>query len=105
MEGQNFLSERRSRNNLSAGVAKAVNPIESVASVQRNLRNLNGRASRSEFWWFFIIALIVGLALMGRFLWFAPWHFFDAQLLFMLLSVALLLPVLYLIIIPAVTVR
>ena len=105
MEGQNFLSEKRSRINLSAGMAKAVIPVESVASVLRNLRNFNGRARRSEFWWFFIIALIVGLALMSRFFWFASWYFSADEPLFLLLSVALLLPVLYLIIIPAVTVR
>ena len=35
-----------------------MNPIESVTSVFRNFVNFNGRAQRSEFWWFVLFALI-----------------------------------------------
>ena len=40
-------------------------PIESVSSVFRNYVNFNGRAQRSEFWWFalfsFIVSVILGI--------------------------------------------
>lgn len=35
-----------------------MNPIESVSSVFRNFFNFNGRAQRSEFWWFVLFAFI-----------------------------------------------
>ena len=35
-----------------------MNPIEAVSSVFRNYVNFNGRAQRSEFWWFVLFALI-----------------------------------------------
>ena len=82
-----------------------MNPIESVATVLRNLLNFNGRASRSEFWWFYIIALVVCLALAGRFFWFSSWYFLVSQTLYYLLSLAFFLPVFHLVIMPAATVR
>ena len=42
---------------------------ESVNSVLKNLLNFNGRARRSELWWYFlaymVVALVAGLILTG----------------------------------------
>ena len=40
-----------------------MNPIQAVLSAFRNYANFEGRASRSEYWWFygFFVALLVGL--------------------------------------------
>ena len=35
-----------------------MNPIEAVTSVFRNFANFNGRAQRSEFWWFVLFSFI-----------------------------------------------
>ena len=35
-----------------------MNPIEAVSSVFRNYANFNGRARRSEFWWFVLFSVI-----------------------------------------------
>ena len=35
-----------------------MNPIEAVSSVFRNYVNFNGRAQRSEFWWFVLFSFI-----------------------------------------------
>ena len=35
-----------------------MNPIEAVTSVFRNFANFNGRAQRSEFWWFVLFAFL-----------------------------------------------
>ena len=35
-----------------------MNPIEAVTSVFRNYANFNGRAQRSEFWWFVLFSFI-----------------------------------------------
>ena len=36
-----------------------MNLFEAVGSVYRNFGNFNGRASRSEFWWFQMFLLII----------------------------------------------
>ena len=40
-----------------------MNPIESVTSVFRNFVNFNGRARRSEFWWFALFAFLSQIVL------------------------------------------
>ena len=85
-----------------------MNPIESVASVLRNLLNFSGRATRAEFWWFLLIALVVGLFLLGRLSGSAFWglsFYFVFGLFQLLISLVALLPVMYLVVMPAVTVR
>ncbi len=83
-----------------------MNPIASIASVLRNLLNFRGRARRSEFWWFFGIALVLALVVPG---WFSGLWTFTYLLAFSLLwvlpSLAFLLPVIYLVVMPAATVR
>ena len=82
-----------------------MNPIESVASVLRNLLNFSGRATRAEFWWSLLVALVLALALTSRLsgVWF--WSWFIWEFLYLLFSLALILPVLYLVLLPAATVR
>ncbi len=82
-----------------------MNPVASVASVLRNLLNFRGRISRSEYWWFFLLALVVGLAALGRFagIWSWPLSILDPY--FLMLSLAFLLPVIYLAVMPAATMR
>ena len=40
-----------------------LNPVEAVTSVFRNFVNFNGRARRSEFWWFVLFAFVSQLIL------------------------------------------
>ena len=85
-----------------------MNPVTSVSSVLRNFLNFRGRASRSEYWWFFLVAAVVGLVSV---IWISPfWHgyygFIDILgFLYALFSLAVLLPVIHLVVMPAVTVR
>ena len=72
----------------------------------RNFFNFRGRASRSEFWWFLLIVLVVGLFLVDRFNMFWSWSFFFIlDLLYFLLSLVVILPAIYLVVMPAATVR
>ena len=90
-----------------------MNPVDAVASVLRNLLNFSGRASRPEYWWFFLITLVVGIVLQSQFLgWISPRSLihFDAVLLAIsiiqfLLGLAVILPVVYLVVMPAVAAR
>ena len=83
-----------------------MNPVVSVSTVLRNLFNFRRRASRSEYWWFFLITLPVGLALMVRFTWLLSWSFsFRFEIFFLLFSLVFVLPVIHLVVMPAVTVR
>ena len=38
-------------------------PIQAIQSVFRNYANFNGRASRSEYWWFGLFLTIIAIAL------------------------------------------
>jgi uncharacterized membrane protein YhaH (DUF805 family) len=40
-----------------------MNFIEAVKSVFKNYANFNGRASRAEYWWFFLFSGVVAVAL------------------------------------------
>ena len=40
-----------------------MNFVEAIKSAFANYANFNGRASRSEYWWFFLFTLLVNLAL------------------------------------------
>ncbi len=90
--------------------AGLMNPVQSVSSVLRNLLNFEGRASRSEFWWFFPIVFLVAIALPGLVPGFGVWSlsgFFIGAfgLIQLFFTFAFLLPVIYLVLMPAVTVR
>lgn len=37
--------------------------VEAIQACLRNYANFNGRARRSEFWWFYLFSALVGLAL------------------------------------------
>ena len=83
-----------------------MNPVSAIVSVLQSLLNFRGRASRSEFWWFFAIALVVALVVLGWFsgLWTFS-YFLALSLLWFLPSFAFLLPAIYLVVMPAATVR
>lgn len=40
-----------------------MNFVEAIKSAFANYANFNGRASRSEYWWFFLFTVLVNLAL------------------------------------------
>ena len=90
-----------------------MNPVHAVASVLRNLFNFNGRASRPEYWWFFLITMVVGIVLQSQFLgwiWPLSLSYFDPvhiaiSIIQFLLGLAVILPVVYLVVMPAVTAR
>ena len=90
-----------------------MNPVHAVASVLRNLLNFSGRASRSEFWWVFLIAVVVVFVLQSQFLgWISPLSlsYFDPvhiaiSIIQYLLGLAVILPVVYLVVMPAVAAR
>ena len=86
-----------------------MNPISSISSFVRNYFNFSGRATRGEYWWPFLIVLVVGLALISQswrsVLWTEFRSYFIAYILFLLLTIAVLLPVVYLVVLPAATVR
>ena len=87
-----------------------MNPIASIASVLRNFLNFRGRARRSEFWWFFGIAFVVAIVLPGLVpglgVWSLSGFFIGAfGLIQLFFTFAFLLPVIYLVSMPAVTVR
>ena len=90
-----------------------MNPVHAVASVLRNLFNFSGRASRPEYWWFFLITMVVGIVLQSQFLGLISPRsliYFDAvnfaiSIIQFLLSLAVILPVVYLVVMPAVAAR
>ena len=43
---------------------KKINMIEAVKLFFKNYFNFTGRASRSEFWWFYLAYLIVAVVIM-----------------------------------------
>lgn len=83
-----------------------MNPIASIASVLLNLSNFRGRASRGEFWWFFVIALVAAILVIR---WFSNLlgltSLLYMSLLWFLPVITFLLPAIYLVVMPAVTVR
>jgi uncharacterized membrane protein YhaH (DUF805 family) len=90
-----------------------VNPVHAVASVLRNLFNFSGRARRPEFWWFFLIVVVVGFVFLNQFLgrispfslsYFDPVDF-AISIIQSLLGLAVILPVVYLVVMPAVAAR
>ena len=90
-----------------------MNPVRSATSVLRNLFNFSGRASRSEFWWVFLIVVVVGLVLLNQYLElslprspinFDPVHI-AISIIQSLLGLAVILPVVYLVVMPAVAAR
>jgi uncharacterized membrane protein YhaH (DUF805 family) len=58
-----------------------MNIIESVTSVLKNFANFDGRARRSEYWWFFLVNVIVTNGLQ-----------FISPTIGMIASLALLIP-------------
>ena len=47
-----------------------MNPIQAILSALRNYSNLDGRASRSEYWWFFLFFVVLLLAIfVGSLTW------------------------------------
>ena len=90
-----------------------MNPVHAVASVLRNLFNFSGRARRPEFWWVFLIVVVVGFVFLNQFLgrispfslsYFDPVDF-AISIIQSLLSLAVILPVVYLVVMPAVAAR
>ncbi len=47
-----------------------MSPMQSLASVMRNYTSMEGRASRSEYWWFFLLSmvLVIGVLIVEVFL-------------------------------------
>ena len=43
--------------------SEAMNPIQAVFSAFRNYGNLDGRASRSEYWWFYLFFVVFLVAI------------------------------------------
>ncbi len=60
-----------------------MNFIESVKSVFTNFANFNGRARRSEYWWFVLFTLLVRLPIM---------FIVKSPILDMVIGLALLIP-------------
>ena len=47
-----------------------MNPVQAVLSAFRNYGNLDGRASRSEYWWFFLFFVVFLVAIfVGSLIW------------------------------------
>ena len=78
-------------------------PIESITSVLRNYANFNGRAQRSEFWWFSLVSIfsIFGLyalfavaVAVGEGIYNDTWDTVGIVVLFLwlILALALVLP-------------
>ncbi len=40
-----------------------MNPIQAILSAFRNYGNVDGRASRSEYWWFFLFFVVLLVAI------------------------------------------
>ena len=60
----------------ATGTREAVptNPIEAFETVISKYANIDGRATRSEYWWFTLANMIVTIGLaMGGFMVHAPW--------------------------------
>ena len=62
--------ELRMKNSLNANTRSGINTMafyESILVCLTKYAELNGRASRSEFWWFTLLVLLVASALVDNF--------------------------------------